>query len=162
MPQQVRTGKILILDSDNKFSGALADGLSRLGYDYFVSPGGEQGLREFTQNDYSLVISELGDVHSNGNNLLKKVRNQRRKTPVIIASSQGTIGNAVKAIQDGVFDFIPPAISPEELDVVVRRALDHGELQTRLARMQKLTYILAACIPVWIALGFLVFKFWLS
>ncbi|MFH1135791.1 MAG: response regulator [Pseudomonadota bacterium] len=160
MPLHAKPGRILVIDDDTAFADAISGGLSRLGYEVAVSSRRELSFREIIPGEYCLIISELVTPGPNGHDILGVMRSRDKHLPVLIAAGRETLDQAAQAVKNGAFDFIPKTIKPEELDIVVRRALDHRELQKKLTRMKWLTFALTACIPIWILLGFLAFNSW--
>jgi DNA-binding NtrC family response regulator len=53
------------------------------------------------------------------------------ETPVIIITGFATIESAVETIKSGAFDYLAKPFSPEELRVIVKKALNSRELMTR-------------------------------
>jgi DNA-binding NtrC family response regulator len=63
-----------------------------------------------------------------GQELLKKVISSNPGMPVIILTGHGTIETAVNAMRDGAYDFLTKPVNLDRLTLLVKRALQGGEL----------------------------------
>jgi len=56
--------------------------------------------------------------------------------PVVMITGHGTVDDAVVAMKQGAYDFLQKPIAPEQLSIVVRRALEHGRVVRELHRLR--------------------------
>ena len=63
-----------------------------------------------------------------GISVLKKIKQQRQETTVIIATGYGTVESAVACLKLGAFDYVSKPFTPDELTTTVGRAFDHRRL----------------------------------
>ena len=144
---------ILVVEDDRAVAENLVEYLSGLGYSATAAYGGVEGLRRFGEGDYQLVITDLKMPELDGMDLLQAVRKLDNRVIVIVISGYGTIESAVKAIKNGAYDFIPKPFKPEELDVIINRALERHTLFKQLGIFRGLTLALIISVPFWLALG---------
>lgn len=117
--------KILIVDDDAGFGLLLETILKGEGFDVetagTVQAAKQAGLRRL----YHLVLSDLRLPDGDGLEVLGFFREHAPETPVLMITAFGTVPNAVEAMKLGAVDYLgKPLSSPDELRLVVRRALD--------------------------------------
>jgi DNA-binding NtrC family response regulator len=85
------------------------------------------------------VISDLRLPDGDGLQVLGFFREQSPETPIIMMTAFGTVPNAVEAMKLGAVDYLgKPLSSPDELRIVVRKALDaaRGEHEREVLRQE--------------------------
>jgi two-component system NtrC family response regulator len=72
-----------------------------------------------------------------GLELLKQIHSQYPQLIIIMLTAFGTVDTAVEAMKTGAYDYLTKPVHPDEMSVVVRRALDHVRLveQVRTLRL---------------------------
>jgi len=77
---------------------------------------------------FDTVITDLMMPHLSGTDILKACQRQDPELPVIIITGFGSVDSAIEAMKIGAYDYIEKPFEPEELSLVVGKALDHYEL----------------------------------
>lgn len=127
---------ILIIDDEKNIREGLAADFEMDGYNVRVASNGKEGLDSLAKGDIDLVITDLrmpGGV--SGEQVLKEVTSKMPGIPVIVLTGHGSIDAAVKAMQDGAYDFLTKPLNLGQLEVIVRRALQGRELSIRHAEL---------------------------
>jgi len=122
---------ILIVDNEIDVRSSLAHALSRNGYPVVYAANGMQALDEFGKGRFSLVISDMKLPEMSGIDLLTAVKRLSPQVPVVMTASNGTIENAVEAMQHGATDYILKPLSLETLETVIRNACRKANAQAR-------------------------------
>ena len=93
----------------------------------------------FIEEPVHLVISDLRMGEHSGMDLLRHWRQRRPGVPFIMVTAYGEVNSAVEAMKLGAQDYLNKPVNPEELLIVVERALAASrqeetieELRTRL------------------------------
>src|SRR5437588_3104100 len=97
---------------------------------------GTKALEELTKNSYSIVITDLRMPRLDGMQLIKEMQQRRLPVTSIVTTGHGTIDEAVQAIRMGAYDFLTKPIDPENLKLVVQRALRERALQDEVAQLR--------------------------
>jgi two-component system NtrC family response regulator len=120
--------QILVVDDDDSLRRVLQVQLEQ--EDYFVGSAASvrQALSMLQLRSYDLVITDLKMPEQSGIELLKQVRSQYPETIVVILTAFGTVETAVEAMKVGAFEYLTKPVHPEELSLVVARALEHLRL----------------------------------
>jgi DNA-binding response OmpR family regulator len=85
---------------------------------------GEQGIARLKEGDFDLIITDLQMPYTSGLELVKVVRHQmKKKTPIIVLSSDGLEDIVMEALQLGVDDFITKPFNANELLLRVKKLL---------------------------------------
>jgi two-component system response regulator FlrC len=119
--------KILITDDDAGFRKLLETILSGEGYEVRTAGSVAEAIRTFEQLQFHLVLSDLRLPDGDGISVLRWVKERAPEVPVIMMTAFGTVNSAVEAMKLGALDYLgKPLSSPDELRLIVRRALDQN------------------------------------
>jgi DNA-binding NtrC family response regulator len=121
-------GEILVVDDDPSLRRVLQAQLEQEGYEVAVAASAQQTLSVLQLRAFDLIITDLRMPGMSGLELLKQTRAQHPQTPVIVLTAFGTVDTAVEAMKAGAYDYLTKPVHPDEMSVVVRRAMDHIRL----------------------------------
>jgi DNA-binding NtrC family response regulator len=130
-------GRILVVDDDPSLRRVLQVQLEQEGYDVAVTASAQQTLSVLQLRHFDLVITDLRMPGMSGLELLKHARLQYPQTIIIILTAFGTVDTAVDAMKAGAYDYLTKPVHPDEMSLVVGRALEHVHLveQVRTLRL---------------------------
>ena len=129
---------ILIIDDEKNIREGLAADFEMDGYNVKIAANGKEGLDLIAKGDIDLVITDLRMPGSiSGEQVLREVTTKMPGIPVIVLTGHGSIDAAVKAMQDGAYDFLTKPLNLEQLEVIVKRALQGRELSIQHAELLK-------------------------
>ena len=122
---------ILVIDDDANLRRVTEYNLSSAGFQVLTADSGQAGLNIFETRELDLVVSDvkLGDI--NGLDLLEKIKAISPDIPVIIITAFGSIEMAVKAMNNGAFNFIAKPFDRETLIRSCEKALELSGLRSR-------------------------------
>jgi DNA-binding response OmpR family regulator len=149
--------RILIAEDDQ----VLADGLLRslrsagAAVDH-VASGSEADAALMTNNEFDLLILDLGLPKMHGLEVLKKLRARGSTLPVLILTAADSVEERVKGLDYGADDYMAKPFSLQELEARVRALtrrgmggatsqIKHGPLN--LAVLQPSTARWLSCLP---------------
>jgi two-component system response regulator FlrC len=112
---------ILIVDNEADMRSSLTHALSSNGYSVVSATSGLQALHEFGKGQFSLVIADMKLPEMSGIEVLTEMKRVSPHIPVIMTTANGTIENAVEAIQRGASDYIMKPFSAEILEVAIKK-----------------------------------------
>ena len=92
---------------------------------------GGQGLEEIKRHpeNIDVILLDLMMPGMSGMEVLDHVRAIDPNLLVIVITGYATVESAVEAMKKGAYDFIPKPFTPDQLRIVVRRALERRTLQ---------------------------------
>lgn len=117
--------KVLIVDDKQVMRDSVGATLQRAGYTVVAAPDGENALRLITKHRPAAVVTDLKMPEMDGLDLLDRLRQADEQLPVVLMTAYGTIGDAVRAMKLGAFDFIQKPFEGDQLVMTVRRAIEH-------------------------------------
>ena len=123
--------RILIVDDDGEIRDVLKEFLSR-DYDCVTSDSAEKALDALATQQFHLILSDIAMTAMSGIEMLPRVVKLAPDSVVVMISGQRTIECAIDAMRAGAFDYITKPFELREVNVVVRRALDHQSSLKRL------------------------------
>jgi DNA-binding NtrC family response regulator len=131
--------KILVVDDEQGLCAGLQEALQREGYRVDASTDPVSAAKLVVERLYNLVISDIKMPALGGMELLDRVRERSRDTLFILMTAYGTVENAVEAMKQGAYDYLPKPIDMKRLRVLVQKALEfqavmaeNNELRLRL------------------------------
>jgi DNA-binding NtrC family response regulator len=131
------TKTILLVEDDESLRRVMEFQLAEKGYGVRAAGDGEQALRLFREVTPDLVVTDMTLPRVSGLELLRAVKRESPRVPVIVITAFGTIETAVQAMRDGAFHYVTKPISNEELALVVAKALDYGALSEENVRLRQ-------------------------
>ncbi len=128
---------ILLVEDDESLRRVMEFQLAEKGYVVRTAGDGELALRLFGEAPPDLVVTDMTLPRLGGLELLRAVKREAPRVPVIVITAFGTIETAVQAMRDGAFHYVTKPISNEELALVVAQALDYGALSEENQRLRQ-------------------------
>jgi two-component system OmpR family response regulator len=126
--------RILIVEDDEKIASFVAKGLKQNGFAVDRATDGEEGLDLATAISYEAAILDLMLPRLDGLSLLRRLRQQKIRTPVLILSARANVDDRVLGLQSGGDDYVTKPFAFSELlarvQALIRRAGQGGEPTT--------------------------------
>ena len=103
----------MLVDHDLDQRAAIARVLDHDGYSLVTAVDVFSALEKLAEETYHLVISEMHFPQMDGLSLLKRVKELRLVTPVVMVTARATVTQAVEAMKLGALDFILKPFDPK-------------------------------------------------
>jgi len=130
------SAKVVLVEDSEYTELGFQQTLQQSGYDVDIFHSGQTALPSITQIQPDIVISDVIMPDMDGLDLMKRVFELDPELPVILITGEGDIPTAVRAIQEGAYDFLEKPFSAELLLEVVRRALEKRELIQEVKKLR--------------------------
>lgn len=128
--------KILLVEDDTTFSAILEGFLKKNGHDVEVKYNVKSSIKSLDDSiDLMLLDYRLGD--GTGLDVLEEMRDKGLNIPVIIMTSFNDVRTAVKAMRQGVFDYITKPVNPDELLMILKDALNNKKSELPIVENKK-------------------------
>ena len=119
---------ILIIDDEDNIRNGLATNFELEDYEVKTASNGKDGLDLVAKGDIDLVITDLRMDGISGEEVVKRVTTETPGIPVIVLTGHGSIDAAVEAMKSGAYDFLTKPLNLDQLNLIVKRALENREL----------------------------------
>jgi two-component system phosphate regulon sensor histidine kinase PhoR len=117
--------KILVIDDEKVIRNGCHEVLTLDGYDVILAENGELGLKMIEEAHFDIILLDLMMPGLSGFDVLSHVKALHPDTSIVVITGYATIENSIEAMKKGAFDFIPKPFSPDQLRVVVSKAIEH-------------------------------------
>ncbi len=115
--------QILVMEDEMSVAKGLELVLSEEGYTVDLAMTGRSALDSCSQKAFDLLIADLRLPDIDGMEVIKKVKNGRPDTEVIVVTGYSTVPSAVEAMKLGATDYLSKPFTDDELMSAVRVAL---------------------------------------
>jgi signal transduction histidine kinase len=123
---------ILIVDDEEGIRKVLGIALSDMGYEVLTAENGAAALRVFKAARPPIVLTDIKMPEMDGIELLRRLKQMRPETEVIMITGHGDMDLAIKSVKYEATDFVTKPINDEVLEIALNRA------QERIAMRQKI------------------------
>ena len=132
--------RILIAEDEQRLSAFLEKGLRANGFTTTVAADGPTALALARDDDFDLLVLDLGLPRLDGITVLRTMRAQGQRMPVVILSARGEVEDKVEGLEHGADDYVSKPFRFEELLARVRvRLRDEGTAEQTVLRQGDLT-----------------------
>lgn len=129
--------KILIVDDEPNMVALFKRFLGKEGFAVIGAGGLQEGSKTLANETFDVIISDLSLGDGSGLDLLRQARKTQPHAPFILITAYGSVESAVTAMKDGAFDYITKPFQNEEILLLVRKALEHSDLQRQVRQLRK-------------------------
>jgi DNA-binding NtrC family response regulator len=121
--------KILVVDDEKIVRESLFHWFQEEGYQVETAEDGETALRIFDKNKFDLLLVDMKMPGMSGLELLSKIKEIDKDTIVILITAFASVPTAIKALKDGAYDYVTKPVDPDELEHLVKKALEQRSLR---------------------------------
>lgn len=131
--------RALVVEDDRAIAAGVAASLRAAGFLVEVAGDGETAWRQGSDEDFDVVVLDLGLPRLDGLSVLKHWRAEGRRFPVIVLSARGSWTEKVEGIEAGADDYMAKPFEPGELVArvrgLIRRVAGHAGATVRFGRL---------------------------
>jgi two-component system phosphate regulon sensor histidine kinase PhoR len=125
--------RILVVDDEQIMRDGCTRILSTEDLEVATADSGEAGLEAITKGDgFDVVLLDLMMPGISGMEVLEAIHQVDLNILVIVITGYATVESAVEAMKKGAYDFIPKPFTPDQLRIIVNRALEKRALQREM------------------------------
>lgn len=129
-------GRVFIVDDEEDLREALVQAASLAGFDAVGLAGTEAALELAGYGFAGVIVSDIRMPGIDGMTLLGRLHDIDPELPVILMTGHGDVPLAVRAIQEGAYDFVEKPFSTTKLLSIVKRAVDWRRLVLENRRLR--------------------------
>jgi DNA-binding NtrC family response regulator len=161
------SSRILIVDDEEVVCRSCMRILTEAGHEVESTLDGHSALQKVAEGQYDVVILDIMMPRISGLDILKAIKEEHPDVDVIMVTGLSQIETAVLSMKLGAFDYLSKPFDPDELVMVVDRALERrrllrenlqlrGEISSKYSfesivgsspKMQNVYRLVAKCAP---------------
>jgi len=122
------SARILVVDDEDIVIKSCMRILDGDDFQIEVARDGREALRKVEDNLYDIMILDIIMPNLGGLEVLRRVKEAYPNIDVVMITGLAQIDTAVQAMKLGAFDYISKPFEPDELKLVVQRALERRQL----------------------------------
>lgn len=115
--------KVLVVDDDKVLQGSVKQALEYHHFFVDTADNGREALNKVTAGDYDLVVMDVNMPEMDGIEALEQIKKFNPSIIVLILTAYSNVGDAVKAVKLGAFNYLEKPITSENLVALIKRAL---------------------------------------
>jgi len=124
--------RVLLIDDEEGIRKVMSIALKDAGYVVWTAESGEQGLEIFEREQPPLVLTDIKMPGMDGIGVLRRIKEMKTDSEVIIITGHGEMELAISALQLEASDFITKPIHDEALFISLKRAEEKISLKRQL------------------------------
>lgn len=129
MNNQDQPRKLLIVDDDRLFCDLVKEDLSAPALEIVIANQVTEAVKAFRTRKFDVVLLDNNLPDGSGLDLIPDILRFNEQTKIILITAFPSYDNAVAALKNGVFDYLPKPLDIDELQLTVERALRTAVLE---------------------------------
>jgi len=127
--------RILLVEDDPHIGEAIQQALRDAAHAVNWVRDGETALITIQDEDYALILLDIGLPKKNGFDVLERLRCNQHTLPIIIISARDSVENRIKGLDYGADDYLIKPFSLDELQARIRAVVrrNHGTTTPHLS-----------------------------
>lgn len=134
--------RVLCVDDEPDILKLMTRLLERLGLTVTTAAGPQAALDLFDGGRFDLVITDIRMPGMDGHAFLAQIRRRDSQVPVIVATGNASLDNAIRALRDGATGMLVKPFTAEEFGKEVTAALERARIRLDALRYRYVTPIL--------------------
>ncbi len=131
------SGKILIADDDLSMQIALYEAIQKKGYIVDRVSSAEEALNRIKLIPFDLIILDIKRPEVSGIKAIPRIKELDSEVVIIVIIASGSKDLILDAIRHGAYDFFTRPFSLEEMEIVIKRAIEKRRLQKELQTLRR-------------------------
>ena len=109
--------KLLIVDDETRFLNAIAQRLTKRGFDVRTADNGEEAIQIARSEKFDIALLDLRMPGMDGGEVLRVLKGEHQFLEAIMLTGHGSLESAVELTRVGAFSYLP---KPYELDKLIQ------------------------------------------
>lgn len=129
--------RVLVVDDDIGIQQLLKEALEQRRYAVTVEPHAEGALVSLAAAPYDVVLMDVRLPGMSGLDALDEIRKLDHRMPIIVMTAHGTRDTGIDVVQRGAYDYCRKPFRIDEIELVMRRAIEKRRLVAELERLRE-------------------------
>ncbi len=117
--------RILVIDDEKRIRDGCHKVLTEEGFEVARAEDGKRGIHMIEEDHYDIILLDLMMPGLSGFDVLAHVKSLHPDTVIIVISGYATIEHSIESMKKGAFDFIPKPFAPDQLRLMVYKAIEY-------------------------------------
>lgn len=135
--------RIAVVDDEEITCRRLARRLTRQRFTVETFCQGSPCLERMAEAPFDIVLLDVRLPDINGMEVLRGIRRQSPDTEIIMMTGYASVNDAVEAVKQGAFYYVAKPFSPDQIELIIKRASEKVELAAENRRLR----LKATCQP---------------
>lgn len=122
--------RIMIVDDEKIVRESLFHWFTDEGYEVDTAESAEAALKKFDKGKYDLILLDMKMPGMSGLDLLPKLKQIDGDCFVVLITAYASVATAIQSLKEGAYDYITKPVDPDELNHIVKNALEQKKLKT--------------------------------
>ena len=128
MTAQARGVRVLVADDERPLRELIVRELTRKGHEAEGVEDGQAALDQVAQTSYDVLVLDMRMPRKTGIDVLRELAGTPDAPQIIVMTGVQDVATAVESMKLGAYDYLSKPTRIEELDVLVRKAAEKGQL----------------------------------
>ncbi len=117
--------RILVIDDEKRIRDGCYKVLTEEGFEVARAEDGKRGIEMIEEAHYDIILLDLMMPGLSGFDVLAHVKSLHPDTVIIVISGYATVEHSIESMKKGAFDFIPKPFAPDQLRLMVYKAIEY-------------------------------------
>lgn len=128
--------RVLFVDDESPIRDVMQIELPRMGHDVTVCEGGREAIQALDRNTYDAAIIDLRMPEVSGWDVVEHLQKAAPETDFIISTGHGNMEEAIQALRQGAYDFLPKPCKLFEIANVLERLGQKRALENKTIALE--------------------------
>lgn len=125
--------KVLVVEDDSELRRTIHESMVAAGFSVREAVDGVEALEKITASRPDLVLLDVNMPRMSGLECLKRIKEQDPSIIAIVMTAYSTIEDAVTAIKEGAYNYLPKPIKHQAITEMASRSLEAKKLVQNMA-----------------------------
>ncbi len=131
------SGKILVIDDDPDMRFFLEKALKKLQTDCALAGSVSEGEKILSEDTWDIVLLDYKLPDGNGVAFVPVIKRLQPNAVIVIMTAFGSRELAMQAIRAGAYDYFTKPFKLEEMEIVIRRAMERARLLREIEQLRQ-------------------------
>src|SRR4051812_5825 len=131
------TGKVLLIDDEEKLRSLLARLLKLEGYAITEAASLKAAHKAIYTEEPDVILCDVKLPDGNGVNFITEIKQQHPVIEIILLTAYGNIPDGIQAMKNGAFDYITKGDDNNKVVPLLSKAMEKVQLHRRVQQLEK-------------------------
>jgi two-component system response regulator AtoC len=127
---------VLVVDDDADIRSLLKDLLNDEGYKVRIAKTGAEATEQIAKDLPDLVLMDVKLPDQDGIGVLKTIKREHAELEVIVMTAFGGSSSAIKAMEQGAYDYVTKPFEIDDLLATLKRVFEHADMSSEVSALR--------------------------